>query len=84
MKDFVTFVLTSIIGHEDKLKISESEGNDEVTIDISVHPEDSGIVIGKGGKNIQALRTLLSVYQAGKGLTRKRLYLNVTSGLTGF
>ena len=48
-----------LLDHPDELSIEEVEGDrGAVILEISVHPEDMGKLIGKRGRIIQSLRTL--------------------------
>lgn len=60
MKDFVEFVLKSIVKHPDQVVVVEYEEDGKKVFDISVHPEDVGQVIGKDGRTIKSLKILMS------------------------
>ena len=52
----------------------EIEGNNTNVLELSVAKSDMGKIIGKQGRNAQALRTILS---AAGGKTRKRYVLEI-------
>lgn len=59
MKDFLEFLVKAIVKNEDAVVITEeTEGND-ITLKLEVAQEDMGLIIGKEGKTIKALRNLL-------------------------
>ncbi len=60
MKELLEFLLKGILGDK-KFKISEEEADNHQSFVISVPKEEMGIVIGKGGKIIRALRNILKV-----------------------
>lgn len=60
MKDLLTFIVKGIIGKDNFEIAEETEG--ESTHFLIKAPEDSvGIIIGKEGKTIKAIRSLLKV-----------------------
>ena len=60
MKDLLTFIVKGITGKKDLEIVEETEG--ERTHFLIGAPEDSvGIIIGKEGKTIKAIRSLLKV-----------------------
>ncbi len=59
MKDFAEYLLKQIVKNEDAVAVEEEKTPEGVTIRMTVHPEDMGLVIGRGGKTIRSLRALL-------------------------
>lgn len=59
MKDLLKFIVQSLVEHPRKVKIEEREGNDGFTYSIKPDPSDMGKIIGKQGKIIKAIRTLI-------------------------
>ncbi len=46
-----------MVDHPDEIEVEEIEGErDGVVVEITVHPEDMGKIIGKRGRIIRALR----------------------------
>jgi predicted RNA-binding protein YlqC (UPF0109 family) len=75
MKEFVEFIVKQIVDNPDKVVVEETK-TDENTIkfNIKVDKSDIGKVIGKHGKNINAIRTLVSAVKAeGKHRTMLEL-----------
>ena len=60
MREFLKFIITSIVDHPRKVKIIKEEAANPslITYLISVDPEDIGKIIGKNGKIIKAIRNL--------------------------
>ena len=71
----VTTIISGIVTNKDDIKIEEFTSEDEITIEVLVKEEDMGRLIGKNGKTINAIRTLLQAasYQNGN----KRVKINV-------
>jgi len=64
MKEFLLFLIKGIVDQPDEVSVSESEVNGQVNFEVKVAPQDMGKVIGKGGKIIKSLRSLLRVRAA--------------------
>lgn len=58
-QDFVEFVVKSLVGNPDAVKIDRRVDEKGVLLELTVDPEDLGRVIGKRGATAQSLRTLL-------------------------
>lgn len=61
MKRLLEYIVTSIVDHPKSVKIEEKETGEQLLIKLSVHPEDMGTVIGRGGKIINATRRLIHI-----------------------
>lgn len=60
MKDLLSYILNNILDHPDDIRIEEVvDQNNDVIYKVHVHKEDMGKVIGKEGKIIKSIRTLL-------------------------
>jgi len=58
-EQFVEYVVKSLVEHPDEVKIARRVDEKGVLLELTVHPEDLGRVIGKRGATAQSLRTLL-------------------------
>ena len=74
MKELIEFVVKALVDHPDDLRIAEIEGERTIVFELRCHPEDVGKVIGKSGKTVGAIRTLLSTVAARQN---KRAMLEV-------
>lgn len=74
MKELVELIAKSLVDNPDKVKVSQLDGQQSSIIELTVAPEDMGKVIGKQGKNAQAIRLILSA--AGMKL-KKRVNLEI-------
>jgi predicted RNA-binding protein YlqC (UPF0109 family) len=74
MRELVEFVAKSIVDDPSQVYVSEIEGENSVILELRVGPEDMGRVIGKGGRTVNAVRTLIRVLAAKQG---KRVTLEV-------
>jgi hypothetical protein len=59
MKKLLEFILHSICDNPDKISIEESETDGIITYSVKLDPQDIGKVIGKQGRIIRSIRTLL-------------------------
>jgi predicted RNA-binding protein YlqC (UPF0109 family) len=73
-KELVEYIVTSLVDYPEQVTVRESEERDAVILEISVAGSDMGRVIGKGGKVINSIRTLVQVLAAKQG---KRISLEV-------
>lgn len=60
MKELLEYILKGILGEAD-FRVDEEIDGEFVRLTIKVEPEVTGIVIGKGGSTIKALRNILRV-----------------------
>ena len=62
MKDLLEYLVKNIVAQPEAVKIEATETPEGfVNLKLSVAPEDMGMVIGKGGRIIRALRNLVRV-----------------------
>jgi len=80
MKDLVTFLLKSIVTHPEHVVVEENIGTDDlIRYDLHVNPEDMGEVIGKGGRIIKAIRSIVRAASLKQG---KRIHLDLVEAPT--
>ena len=74
LKEFVEHVVAQIIDKPEELHVEVVEGDRAIVIETRVAPIDAGRVIGREGRTINALRTLVMAMAARTG---KRAVLDV-------
>jgi predicted RNA-binding protein YlqC (UPF0109 family) len=52
-------VVAALVEHPDDIRVEEVEDDQGVVLELTVHPDDVGTVIGKRGRTAKALRTLV-------------------------
>lgn len=68
MKDLVEYIVKNIVSKPEAVTVEENTSDTEVTLSLTVDPSDMGVVIGKGGQMIKALRKLLTVRAMADGV----------------
>ena len=74
MRELVEIMAKALVDNPDQLEVSEISGSDTLVIELRSAREDIGKIIGKKGRNVQAMRTLLN---AAAGKLRKRVILEI-------
>lgn len=75
MKKLLEYLLKGLVTKPKEIKIDEvADPDGTVRLTFSVAPEDMGLVIGKGGRTIMALRSLLKTSAQKVG---KRIFLEL-------
>ena len=74
MKDLISYIVKALVDQPDQVTVTEIEGGQTVVLELSVAKSDMGKVIGKKGRNAQAIRTILS---AASGKVRKKYVLEI-------
>ena len=59
MKEILADIARAIVDHPDDVIVTEEESKGEVTLTLSVHPDDMGIVIGRHGRIAKAIRSVM-------------------------
>ncbi|MFQ3671079.1 MAG: KH domain-containing protein [Verrucomicrobiia bacterium] len=74
MKYFVDFVIRALVDFPDEVDVQEVELEDQIVFRVHLNPGDIGKVIGRNGKTIGAIRSVLG---AAATKTDKRVALEV-------
>ncbi len=68
MQEVLEFILKNIATNPDDVKVESAEENGVTNFTISVHSDDVGRIIGKEGKIIKAIRTIMRVIAIQKDM----------------
>ena len=60
MRNLVQTIVEALVDHPEQIELTEIKSTQSIVIELKVAKEDLGKVIGKQGRNAQALRTILS------------------------
>jgi predicted RNA-binding protein YlqC (UPF0109 family) len=74
MKELIEQIAKAIVEKPEEVQVRGIEGENAIVIELRVAKDDIGKVIGKKGKTISAMRTILNATRAQK---RKRQVLEV-------
>ena len=74
MKAFIEFVVKALVDHPDQVDVREVDGERVVVFELRLNQTDVGKVIGKSGRTITVIRTLLTSAAAKQG---KRAMLEI-------
>ncbi len=74
MKDLVEAIARALVDRPDEVQVRTVDGEQVTVLELRVHPDDLGKVIGRQGRTAKAIRTLLGA--AGMKL-HKRLTLEI-------
>jgi uncharacterized protein len=58
-RDTLAFIVKELVDFPDDIRIEEVEDDQGVVLELTVHPDDVGKVIGKRGRTAKALRALV-------------------------
>ena len=59
MKELLLYIARNLVDHPDAVSVTEVPGDDELTLELRVAPEDMGKVIGRQGRIAKEIRTLI-------------------------
>ena len=59
MKELVETIAKALVDHPEEVRVKSGEGAQVTVLELRVHPEDLGKVIGRQGRTAKAIRTLL-------------------------
>ena len=57
--ELTEFIIKSIVEDTESVKVEEESTDKTITINVTVNESDKGKVIGRGGKVINSIRTIL-------------------------
>jgi predicted RNA-binding protein YlqC (UPF0109 family) len=74
IKELILYIAQAIVDDPDEVSVSVIEGAQTDVLELKVAKSDLGKVIGKKGRNVQAIRAILN---AVSGKVKKRVVLEV-------
>lgn len=57
--ELVRYLVTSLVEHPDDVRIDKRDSEDGAIYEVTVHPDDTGKVIGRQGRVIKAIRVVV-------------------------
>ncbi len=64
MEELIAFIARSLVDQPEEVKVTMTEEDDCLTVELAVAPDDLGKVIGKQGRTARAMRSVLSAAAA--------------------
>lgn len=74
MEELLKHILENIVNNPDKIELKRVEEESVVTFEISLDDEDKGLVIGRQGRTIKAIRDILGILAARENV---KVYLKI-------
>ena len=59
MKELLTYIAQNLVEHPDSVTVTEIAGAGETVLELRVHPDDMGKVIGRQGRIAKEIRTII-------------------------
>jgi predicted RNA-binding protein YlqC (UPF0109 family) len=67
MKEFIEFIARSLVDYPEEVEVKRIDGEKTMVFELRVNKSDIGKIIGKNGRTIRAIRTLLTTTAAKHG-----------------
>lgn len=74
MKELLEYIIRNILGNKSKFEITEQDDGSVVTLTVITSADEGGLIIGKQGKIIKAIRNILRIKAT---LEKKKIILLV-------
>ena len=69
MKEVVEYLARALVDEPDAVEVTEVEGERSTILQLRVAPDDMGKVIGKRGRTVRAIRSLVRAAGSRQGVT---------------
>ena len=73
MKELIESIAKHFVDKPDEVNVADVETEQRIIYELTVGDGDYGKIIGKGGRNISAIRTIVFAINAKQGGKRARL-----------
>ena len=67
MKDLLLYIARNLVDDPDSVSVTEVQGDQELTLELRVAPDDMGKVIGRQGRIAKEIRTVVRSYAQRTG-----------------
>ena len=67
MKDLLLYIARNLVDDPDSVSVTEVQGDQELTLELRVAPDDMGKVIGRQGRIVKQIRILMRAVAQKKG-----------------
>lgn len=74
MKELLEYIARNLVDNPEAVQVRERVGRFTVTYELSVHPDETGKVIGRSGRVAKAIRDVMSIAAARQN---KRVHIDI-------
>ena len=74
MKELVQYLAKCLVNNPDAVEVKETEGETASVLELRVAKEDLGRIIGKQGRTVKSIRTILT---AAASRTNRKIVLEI-------
>jgi len=67
MKSVIETIARALVESPDEVQVTEIDGEKTIIFELRCNPQDVGKVIGKGGKTVGSMRTILNAMASRRG-----------------
>lgn len=68
LRALIEYIASQLVDHPEEMRIESDQQGQMVRVNLRVHPDDMGRVIGREGRIARAMRTLLMIAASRRGL----------------
>lgn len=68
MKELLTYIVQNLVDHPEDIRITETQVGNELTLEVRVHSDDMGKVIGRQGRIAKSIRSVMRSAAQHQGL----------------
>ena len=68
IKEFVEYIVRSLVSNHEHILVNVREEQGTVTVNVNVAEEDMGRIIGRKGRTVNSIRSLLRVLGSEHGM----------------
>ena len=67
MREFIEYIAKNLVDYPEEVEVHQIDGEKTIIFELKVNKSDIGKIIGRGGRTIKAIRTLLVTTAAKNG-----------------
>ena len=68
IKEFVEYIVKSLVSNHEHILVNVREEQGTITVNVNVAQEDMGRIIGRKGRTVNSIRSLLRVLGSERGM----------------
>jgi predicted RNA-binding protein YlqC (UPF0109 family) len=75
MKEVIEFILQNALPENTEFSVAQTENEEGITFSLSIPAELRGRIIGRGGRNIKAIRDVINIIARKQN---RRVFIKIT------